>query len=38
MKKSYNNYVAQWYWQKDWLNKWSKAFYVGPRQEWMKLL
>ena len=28
-------YVAQWYWAKDWNNKWAKAYYVGPKEDWM---
>tara|TARA_R100001594_G_scaffold139332_1_gene183665 strand:- start:806 stop:949 length:144 start_codon:yes stop_codon:yes gene_type:complete len=31
-------YVAQWYWCKDRKNEWAKAYYVGPREEWMHLL
>ena len=31
-------YVAQWYWCKDWKNRWCKAYYVGPRTDWMFLL
>ena len=34
----YKKYVAQWYWQKDWKNEWRKAYYVGPREEWMNLM
>jgi hypothetical protein len=30
-------FVLQWYWHKDWNNKWSKALYNGPRIEWMNL-
>ena len=30
-------YVAQWYWDTDWLGKKYKAFYFGPRLDWMKL-
>ena len=28
-------YVAQWYWQKDWKNEWAKSYYVGPKEDWM---
>ena len=31
-------HVAQWYWQKDWKDEWAKAYYVGPREEWMNLM
>ena len=31
-------FVAQWYWCKDWLNRWRKAYYIGPRADWMNLL
>ncbi len=31
-------YVAQWYWQKDWKDEWQKSYYVGPREEWMYIL
>ena len=34
----YKKYVAQWYWQKDWKDEWCKAYYVGPRIDWMYLL
>ena len=28
-------HVAQWYWCKDWNNEWAKAYYMGPKEEWM---
>tara|TARA_Y100001951_G_scaffold32116_1_gene25270 strand:- start:599 stop:772 length:174 start_codon:yes stop_codon:yes gene_type:complete len=28
-------HVAQWCWCKDWKDEWAKAYYVGPREEWM---
>ena len=31
-------HVAQWYWQRDWKDKWRKSYYVGPREEWMNLM
>lgn len=33
----HEEFVAQWYWQRDWLNRKCKAFYFGPRIEWMNL-
>jgi len=30
-------HVGQWYWTNDWLGNKSKAWYFGPRIEWMKL-
>ena len=38
MKQDKEEYVAQWYWQKDWKDEWCKAYYVGPREDWMNLL
>ena len=35
--ESFLPFVSQWYWHKNWLNEWSKAFYHGPRIEWMYL-
>jgi len=29
-------YVLQWYWTWDWLNRKCKAWYVGPKLDWMK--
>ena len=37
-KKMAVEYIAQWYWQKDWKNEWQKSYYVGPRVEWMYIL
>jgi hypothetical protein len=36
-KKS-SDFVAQWYWAKDWKDEWQKAYYVGPREDWMYLM
>ena len=36
--ESFLPFVSQWYWHKNWLNEWSKAFYRGPRIEWMYLM
>ena len=30
-------FVSQYYWNKNWLNEWSMAFYYGPRIKWMQL-
>jgi hypothetical protein len=30
-------HVGQWYWTNDWLGNKSKAWYFGPRLEWMNL-
>ena len=30
-------HVGQWYWSNDWENKKSKAWYFGPRLDWMFL-
>jgi cysteine desulfuration protein SufE len=27
--------IAQWYWCKDWKNRWNKAYYVGPKSDYM---
>ena len=32
-----NKNVGQWYWSNDWLGKKSKAWYFGPRLDWMFL-
>jgi hypothetical protein len=34
---SFLPFVSQWYWHKNWLHEKSKAFYYGPRIEWMNL-
>lgn len=31
-------YYAQWYWCYNWANKKCKAYYIGPREDWMYLL
>ena len=31
-----SNYVAQWYWDTDWKGRRYKAFYHGPKLDWMK--
>ena len=31
-------YVSQWYWDYDYLGNKYKAFYHGPRLDWMYLL
>ena len=31
-------YVAQWYWCRDYLNRKCKAYYIGPRENWMYVL
>jgi len=31
-------YVAQWYWCKSCKDEWCKAYYFGPRIDWMYLL
>ena len=31
-------FYLQWYWITDWENKKSKAWYHGPRIDWMKLV
>ena len=30
-------FYSQWYWTKDWLGKKCKAWYFGPRLDWMFL-
>ena len=35
MEKRLEKNVAQWYWCKDWKNEWAKAYYVGPKADWM---
>ncbi len=35
MEKRLEKNVAQWYWCKDWKNEWAKAYYVGPKVDWM---
>ena len=35
MEKRLEKNVAQWYWCKDWNNEWAKAYYVGPKVDWM---
>tara|TARA_R110002051_G_scaffold98873_1_gene169191 strand:- start:87 stop:272 length:186 start_codon:yes stop_codon:yes gene_type:complete len=30
-------HFGQWYWGHDWLGNKSKAWYFGPRIDWMKL-
>ena len=30
-------HVGQWYWDTDWLGNKYKAWYFGPRLEWMNL-
>ena len=30
-------HVGQWYWDTDWLGNKYKAWYFGPRIEWMNL-
>jgi|TARA_R110000772_G_scaffold124872_1_gene231494 hypothetical protein len=32
-----SKYVGQWYWSNDWTGKKSKAWYFGPRLDWMNL-
>ena len=32
-----SKHVGQWYWSNDWTGKKSKAWYFGPRIEWMNL-
>ena len=31
-------HLSQYYWHNDWLGRKSKAWYFGPRIEWMKLV
>ena len=35
---SFLPFVLQWYWSKNWLDKWSKSLYHGPRIDWMYLM
>ena len=35
---SFLPFYSQWYWNVNWENKKSKAWYHGPRIEWMKLV
>ena len=35
--ESFMPFYSQWYWTTNWLNEKCKAFYHGPRCEWMKL-
>ena len=40
MEKYWNSilpFYSQWYWMHDWLGCKCKAFYYGPRIDWMKL-
>ena len=30
-------HVGQWYWSRDWLGNKRKAWYFGPRLDWMFL-
>ena len=30
-------FYSQWYWMHDWLGRKCKAFYHGPRIDWMYL-
>tara|TARA_R100001377_G_C3111630_1_gene82812 strand:- start:291 stop:464 length:174 start_codon:yes stop_codon:yes gene_type:complete len=32
-----SRHVGQWYWSNDWLGNKSKAWYFGPRLDWMFL-
>ena len=34
---SFLPFYSQYYWHKNWENKWSIAWYYGPRIEWMEL-
>ena len=41
MDKIWNSFLpfySQWYWTTDWLNKKCKAWYHGPRIDWMYLM
>ena len=31
-------FYSQWYWTRDWLNQKCKAWYNGPRIDWMHLV
>ena len=35
---SFLPFYSQWYWDTDWEDKKYKAFYHGPRIEWMHLV
>jgi|TARA_R110002020_G_scaffold240326_1_gene453113 hypothetical protein len=35
---SFLPFYSQWYWTTNWLNEKCKAWYHGPRCEWMHLL
>ena len=35
--ESFMPFYLQWYWSTDWLNEKCKAWYHGPRCEWMFL-
>ena len=35
---SFLPFYSQWYWDTNWLGKKYKAWYNGPRIEWMKLV
>jgi len=40
MKKDWDSmlpFYSQWYWMHDWLGRKCKAFYHGPRIDWMYL-
>jgi|TARA_R110002094_G_scaffold170788_1_gene152943 hypothetical protein len=32
-----SKHFGQWYWMYDWLGQKCKAWYFGPRLDWMKL-
>ena len=34
---SFLPFYSQWYWTRNWLDKKCKAFYNGPRIDWMHL-
>ena len=36
-KDKEEKYVSQWFWDTDWQGKKYKAFYHGPRLDWMNL-
>ena len=35
---SFLPFYSQWYWTRNWLNKKCKAWYHGPRIDWMNLV
>jgi hypothetical protein len=40
-KKGWDSFLpfySQWFWTTNWLNKKRKAWYHGPRIEWMNLV